>query len=167
MPQLAVTRAEIDNLLPQLSAAARAAILYQPGPDDGPGVVIFPEEHEAEILAADPADVRPALAAWARDLRWRKEIGGITVAGVPVATDDRSKVMIIGARVAAEANPAWQTVWQGSDGSAYPIDAAAMIAISDAVHEHVNATFAALATVLVAIEAESIMTKEEIEAAFA
>lgn len=167
MPQLSVTRAEIDNILPQLSGSARAAIVYDPGGDDGVGSISFPDSYAAEILAADKQSPRPALVAYARDRRWLAEIGGITVAGVPIATDDRSKIMVIGARVAAEADPNWSTVWQGTDGNGYRVDATAMLAISDAVHAHVNATFATLATVLAAIEAGTITTTEQIDAAMA
>lgn len=166
MPHLTVTSTELRNMLPQLSPAARAAVIYDPGPDEGPGTIHFPEEHEAEILAVDIGNASTALSAYARDLRWRKEIGGIIVAGVPVATDDRSKIMIVGARVAAQADPAWQTVWQGADGNAYPINASALIAISDAVHEHVNSTFRTLATVLEAVATEAITTEDEVDQAF-
>lgn len=107
------------------------------------------------------------LVAYAADKRWQTEMGGILIAGVPISTDDRSKIMIMGARVAAAADPDWSTVWHGMDGQTYPVDAAAMIAISDAVQAHVNAGFATFAAVKAAIEAQSITTVAEIDAAFA
>lgn len=107
------------------------------------------------------------LSAYAADARWRNETGGITIAGVPVATDDRSKQMIIGARVAADADPNWTSQWVGADGAIYPIDAAAIIAISNAVQAHVNACFATFATVKAEIDAGAITTTAEIDAAFA
>lgn len=106
------------------------------------------------------------LLAYAADARWRRETGGILVGSVPVSTDDRSKLMITGARVAAAADPDWSTTWSGSDGNIYPLDVAAMVAISDAVQAHVNASFATFATVKVAIEAGTITTMAEIDAAF-
>lgn len=117
---------------------------------------------------ADPYVPPPVdLAAYAAAARWAKETGGIAVAGVPVATDDRSKLMIIGARVAASANPSWSTIWQGADGNTYPIDVTAMIAISDAVAAHVAACFAAFSTVLAGIKAGTVTTTAQIDAAFA
>jgi hypothetical protein len=109
------------------------------------------------------------LLAYARAKRWEIENAGITVAGVPVATNDRSKVMIAGGRVAAEADAAWTTVWDGADGESYPIDAAAMIAISAAVQAHVNACFVAYASVKAGLVADppTITTTAEIDAAFA
>lgn len=106
------------------------------------------------------------LVAYAADARWRKEGGGIVVAGIPVATDDRAKLMITGARVAAMADPAWTTTWHGTDGNSYPVDAAAMVAISDAVQAHVNATFATFAAVKAAIDAGEITTADQVDAAF-
>lgn len=107
------------------------------------------------------------LIAYAADRRWRREVGGILVGTVPVATDDRSKLMITGARLAAGADPAWSTVWHGADGQTYPVDAAAMVAISDAVQAHVNSSFATFASVKAAIDAGEITTTDEIDAAFA
>jgi hypothetical protein len=114
-----------------------------------------------------PLQLGPAgLIAYAADARWRREVGGILVGGVSVATDDRSKTMVLGARVAATANAAWETVWHGADGQIYPLNAAAMIAISDAVEAHVNGTFATFAIVKAEIEAGEITTLAEIDAAF-
>jgi hypothetical protein len=126
-------------------------------------------------LIADGVTVEPYaapavdLTSYARSKRWEIENGGITVAGIPVATDDRSKLMITGGRVAAEADPNWMTVWDGADGESYPIDAAAMIAISAAVQAHVNACFVAFATVKAGIAAEppTVTTTAQIDAAFA
>ncbi len=113
-------------------------------------------------FAVPPVD----LAAYAADVRWRKEVGGVLVSGIPIATDDRAKLMITGARVAAMADPGWTTSWHGTDGNTYPVDAAAMVAISDAVQAHVNATFATFAAVKAAIEAGEITTAAEVDAAF-
>lgn len=114
------------------------------------------------ILPPTKAD----LASYARDRRWQVEIAGITVGGVAIATDDRSKTMILGARLAAQSDPSWSTIWRGADGNAYPVNAAAIVAISDAVQAHVNATFVALADVLAAIAAGTTATFAEVDAAF-
>lgn len=113
-----------------------------------------------------PEPPPPDLVAHAADRRWQKEVGGIIVAGIPVATDDRSKLMITGARLAAMADPAWTTVWHGSDGGTYPLNVAAMVAISDAVQAHVNGTFETFASVKAAIEAGTVTDKAGVDAAF-
>ncbi|GAU80563.1 DUF4376 domain-containing protein [Bosea sp. BIWAKO-01] len=106
------------------------------------------------------------LIAYAAELRWLVEIGGIAVAGVPVATDDHSKIMIMDARVAAAADPDWTTVRHGADGNTYPVNATAMALISDGVQAHASATFQTFARVKAAIEAGTISTAAEVDAAF-
>jgi hypothetical protein len=156
------------------TAYFRPAIAAVPPSDDDPGqeasspcVFVEPEfEAAAEALAADLPGARKAtLIAYAADVRWRREVGGITVGGVPVATDDRAKMMIVGARLAAIADPQWSTVWHGADGQTYPVEATAMLAISDAVQAHVNSCFATFALVMAAIDAGSITTMAQIDAA--
>lgn len=114
-----------------------------------------------------PPPTKDELTAYAIDQRWRKEVSGITVSGISIATDDRSKQMILGARLAADLDPNWTTQWVAADGSVHPVDAAAIIAISDAVQAHVNACFVTYASIKTDIDAASITTTAEIDAAFA
>jgi len=107
------------------------------------------------------------LAEYAAAKRWEKEVGGIEINGLTVATDDRSKTMISGARVAAMANPDFTTAWKGSSGEFVPLDASAVVAISDAVLAHVSNCFAIEAQVLADIEDRTITAVEQIDAAFA
>lgn len=121
----------------------------------------------AAPAAPEPAPLSAAeLIAYAADRRWRRETGGIVIGGIPVATDDRSKIMVLGARIAARADPEWTTVWHGADGGTYPLNAAAMLAISNAIEAHVNGTFATFAIVKAGIEAGETTTIAEIDAAF-
>lgn len=117
----------------------------------------------ANTIGDAPVD----LIAYAANKRWQKEVGGITVSGIPVATDDRSKLMMTGARVAAAADPEWSTQWAGMDGSIYPLTAAQVVAISDAVQAHVNNCFAIFATVKTGIDNSTITSAAQIDAAFA
>lgn len=124
----------------------------------------------AEVLAPYdltlwPVPLKDRLTAYAADKRWRVETGGITVAGVAIATDDRSKQMIIGARIAADADAGWSTPWVAADGTVVPVDALTMIVISNAVLAHVSACFAIYAAVAADIEAGDITTTDEIDAA--
>ncbi len=126
--------------------------------DDGFALVVHvPPEPEPE-----PVD----LVAYAADRRWQREVGGLMFAGFHFATDDRSKMMIIGARAAAAAAPDFTTEWK-LPGGFVTLDADTIIAISDAVLAHVAESFAAEAQVLAAIDAGAITTTAEIDAAFA
>ncbi|MET3892768.1 hypothetical protein ABIE41_003844 [Bosea sp. OAE506] len=106
------------------------------------------------------------LLSYARDRRWRAEVGGMTWNGVPIATDDSSKVKIAGARIKAQADPAFETTWYGADGEGVVVDAALLTALSDAVLEHVDGTFTTFGLVKVGIAAGAITTTAEIDAAF-
>lgn len=115
----------------------------------------------------EPSHSLPDLPAYAARKRWEKEVGGININGLIVATDDRSKTMISGARVAAQNDPQFSTQWKAADGTFTTINAAAAIAISDAMLAHVSHCFAIEARVLAGIEAGTISTVEQIDAAFA
>lgn len=126
--------------------------------DDGYQLVRHvPPEPEPE-----PVD----LVAYAAQRRWEHEVGGLMFAGFHIATDDRSKLMIVGARAAASADPDFTTEWK-LPGGFVTLDADTIIAISDAVLAHVAESFAAEAQVLAAIDTGAITTTAEIDAAFA
>lgn len=108
-----------------------------------------------------PAD----LLAYAADKRWRVETGGIMVADIPVATDDRSKLLVLGAARLAYASEAFTTPFKAADGSLHTLTAAQVIAISDAGSAHVQATFETFAAVAEQIEAGAITTFAAVDAA--
>ena len=80
---------------------------------------------------------KEALAAH----RYSIEIGGVYAGGVTIATDDRSKSLLTGARVRAEADNTRTFKWKGVDGFV-ELTAAQIIAISDIVAEFVEHCFA-------------------------
>ena len=111
---------------------------------------------------AEPTD----LAAYAANARWEKEAAGITFNGMPVMTDDRSKMMIMGARVKASDDPDFTTQWKTEAGFV-TLDAAALIAVSDAVLQHVDQCFGLEAQAMAGIDDGSITTTAQIDAIFA
>jgi hypothetical protein len=159
-------------VLKALPAELQASAYFRPavgGVIGSPPRLFVKAEHEAAVsaLAVDLASARRVmLLNYAAEQRWRRETSGMTVAGVPILTDDRSKLMIAGARLAATAKPDWTTPWHGADGGTYVLDAAMIVAISDAVSAHVQASFATFATVKAAIASGTITTTAEIDAAF-
>ena len=107
------------------------------------------------------------LVSYAEDKRWQKETGGFELNGLHIATDDRSKLMISGARVAAEADPEFTTSWKAADGAFVTLNAGQIIAISNAVLSHVSDCFAIEAQVLSHIADGTITGQSQIDAAFA
>ncbi len=133
------------------------------------GVNLFcPQSVADKIAAIDLATARKAaLVTYAGMKRWQKETGGITVAGVPIATDDRSKLMITGARIAADADAGFTTQWVGADGNVYQLNATQVVAISNAVSAHGAACFSAFAGLATSIAAGTVTTNAQVDAAFA
>ncbi|MDQ2083092.1 DUF4376 domain-containing protein [Xanthobacteraceae bacterium Astr-EGSB] len=107
------------------------------------------------------------LVAYAAATRWRRETGGVTIAGVTVATDRESQAMLSGAHAYVQANPAAATIrWKSEDGFV-ALDAPQITALALAVGAHVQACFTAEADIAAGIESGTITTRAEIDAAFA
>lgn len=124
------------------------------------------EGHVAELNSPPEPPTKDQLLSRLAARRWQVETGGIVLNGMTVATDDRSKTMIMGARIAAMANPDHVVNWKMPDGSWVQLDAATITAISDAVLNHVNNCFEKEAEVAALIEAGDITGIEGVEAAF-
>lgn len=134
------------------------------GPDVSPGWS-FDGTDFAPAPAVTPS--KEQLVAYAATCRRRSELGGMTFNGISVATDAESQTKVLGARVAANANPAFTTPWFGNDGVPVLLDATAIVALSDAVLAHVQGGYVTRAALLDQIEAGEITTFAEIDAAFA
>ncbi len=142
------------------------------------GFPLYPEAHPeitlptkevpaSEATPEQAVDPKQALTLYAADKRWQKETGGFEFNGLHIATDDRSKIMISGAREAAKGNPDFTTPWVTSTGEIAILDAATIIAISDAVGAHVNSVFGIYAIVLPLILDGTITDQTQIDAALA
>lgn len=108
------------------------------------------------------------LNAYCVDSRWRKEQGGLTLtSGMPIKTDDRSQAKINGMRVVAENNAALATQWHAADGANYPMTAAQAITMSDELQAHINNCFQISSDTSAEIDAGTITTLAQIDAAFA
>lgn len=152
----AVHRAPPGGRLVALPAGSPATVGWS---HDGEGAFSPPP--------VEPAALRATLAAYAVRRRWEIETGGIAYGGVLVATDDRSKLMLTGARLKATSDPAFETTWYGPDGTETIVDAGLIVAISDAVLAHVDACFVVYGQIAAAIDAGTIASEAQIEAAFA
>lgn len=136
--------------------------------DQFPGARLlpFPGDDEGGATEATP---EVDLLAYAAQKRWQVETGGVNVNGLVIATDDRSKTLLMGARISAAANPQFTTPWTFADGSEQKLDAATILAASDAVLAHVSACFDTFAEVKKAVGAKkpTIKTLDDVDAAFA
>jgi hypothetical protein len=85
---------------------------------------------------------------------------GITVNGLTLGGDDKTMLRVAGARIKADADNTFTTKWNGST----VLNAAAIIAVSDAMLAHVDKCFDAYGAVLEDIA--DYTTPQEIEDAF-
>ena len=126
------------NTVPAFDAAThRMASTYTDTPDPARGRVVRTWDVEPIPLDEVKAARKDALAA----LRWERECGGITLAdGSIIATDDRSKTLLNGKYRTAEKYPDRLHRWKGPVGE-ITLTSAQVIAIGDAVSDHVQACF--------------------------
>ena len=113
-----------------------------------------------------PYDLWVDLAAYAADARYRRETGGVTVAGIAVPTDRASQQMIAGMLASAQLDPAVVIKFKAPDGFV-TLDATAVISLARAVGAHVQAAFTAEAAILDRIASGKIASIAQIDAAFA
>ncbi|SMF83189.1 protein of unknown function [Azospirillum oryzae] len=99
-------------------------------------------------------EVRAARKEALADIRWEHECGGITMPdGSVIATDDRSKTLLNGKYRTAEKYPDRFHRWKGTDGTEIALTSAQVIAIGDAVSDHVQACFDRELDLIAAIDA--------------
>lgn len=87
------------------------------------------------------------------EIKWQRELAGPLFNGVRVEASDRAKTLVLGVRTRAKENANTARRWKIAPGQYVMLDAAALIALGDAIDAHVTACFdreAALADVIVA-----------------
>jgi hypothetical protein len=117
-----------------------------------------------ETLAAAPETESPPAPNWSALIAARRyiaETSGTVIASMPIATDDRSKTLINGAALRAYRSTDYVLRWKTSEGFV-DLPAAQVLAIADAVSEHVQLCFDREDVLLGAVAAGSI-TAEMVE----
>lgn len=109
------------------------------------------------------APTKAELSAYAGEAAWRKEIAGKTVSGIPVTWTERSKVLLMGAAGTLSDEAVAPYV---SGSLVVQLTGAQFKAIYAAMVAHTQGCFVTRAAVLGQIEAETITTKAQIDAAF-
>jgi hypothetical protein len=115
---------------------------------------------------SSPSTTTQDLLVYSGGKRWEKENGGFQIGGMHIATDDRSKTMITGARIAADANTDFSTPWKTPDGNFTRITAPIIVMISNAMLDHVDACFNKEELISADIVSGAITTTEQIDAAW-
>lgn len=121
---------------------------------------------EADPAAPEPPPpTKDQLLARAQSKRRELEIGGITVAGVPVYTDPESQSKLHAARTAAKEDNAYTVKWKGAGGVFFTLNAAQIIGIADAVRQHVQDCFAAEEAVAIKVNNDTYATYDAVNGA--
>ncbi len=107
------------------------------------------------------------LQEYAATKRWEREVSGTVWNGWPVLSDRESQSKIIAEVVAIEKGErADGDPWKFADGEFRPLTNEQMDDLAAAVRLHVRNSYGIEAQVLAAIEAGSITTEAQIDAAF-
>ncbi len=151
----------------------------KPNPKLPDGVVEITREHWQALLSSDTkvwngkavvdrviVPDQGSLLSRAKEVRWEKETGGITVFGVPFSSDDRSKTLILGAQLLCQQDPNHSEDWWAADGTSHHVDATMIGTIAKAIAGHVSRCFQIFGTVQAGITAGTIKTYAEIDQAF-
>ncbi|SDQ79976.1 protein of unknown function [Pseudomonas lundensis] len=106
--------------------------------------VVLVARKQVSMTAAEKA-ARDALIAaeWAERIaarRWQAETSGTVFGGMPIDTDDRSKLLINGAAMRADRSADYVLRWKTSEGFV-DLTAAQVLAVADAVSYHVQFCF--------------------------
>lgn len=134
--------------------------LSRHGGDSITVVQMTPEEIAA--IPIPPPLTQAELKAFAADKRWRVETGGIVRLGMPIPTDDRAKLLLLGASSGmADADTAPYNVGTSS----VTLTGAQYKALYAAIFAHVQACMARQVEIMAAIDAGTITTTAQIEAA--
>lgn len=120
----------------------------------------------AEVFAAQyPGGM---LKTYAAAVRYAKEIAGCTVGGVTYPSDRDTQAKLTAAALFAQVDNTQTFQWKLADGSfSDELSAAQMITIAAAVGGYVNSCFAEEAAVVAEIDAGTITTRAQVDAAFA
>lgn len=106
----------------------------------------------SELKAAKKAEIAQA--------RYNAEIAGVTVNGVSIKTDRESQGLITGAALKALQDNTYTCKWKGIDGFV-EFTAPQIIAVADAVRQHVQSCFDHEAELLPLIEAATTIGELE------
>lgn len=109
--------------------------------------------------------LKAALKAYAAQKRYQVETGGMTFMGMPIPTDRETQAKLSGAVVAFQAGALTGSIdWKTAAGWVQ-LDQTAVTGLASAVAAHVQAAFSSEKSVSAAIDAETITTTAEINAA--
>jgi hypothetical protein len=100
-------------------------------------------QNGARVAAPPPAlaELKAKAFTHLADRRWQAEIGGISINGSIIATDEKSQAKFMGAVVAAMLDANYSVQWKMPGGSFVTFNHDQIIAVGQAMRAHVQACF--------------------------
>lgn len=99
-----------------------------------------PEDARQLWTGSEWVDPDQVVRAFIAAERYKRELAGVVVGGMGIDTDDRSKTLINGAALKAMRNSSYILNWK-TPGGFVQIPADQVLAMADAVSDHVQACF--------------------------
>jgi hypothetical protein len=119
-------------------------------------------------IAPFPAiDPKTVLLSYSASARFNKETGGATYNGIAVATDRDTQAKVTGAAVYLGVNSSATFQWKLPNGTFTLLNGTQVMAMATAIAAHVQACFAAEATLAGQISTGTVTTTAQIDSAFA
>ena len=153
-----------------VSGAVHGVYEYDPLPEFAPIIVMIELPDGSPVqggwLYSDgaftaPEPIKPDWPTAIAARRYQSEIAGVTVGGIKIETDDRAKILIDGAALAAVIDPEYSLRWKTADGFV-TLTGAQVIGIARAGRDYVQACFDREADLLDMAEAGTI-TEADLE----
>lgn len=117
---------------------------------DAQGVFAFAPQNLPEIL---------------KQHRKTRQLGGVTFGGVTVETDLETRNSLVGARIQADADASYTVEWKTPNGFV-TLNAVQIVAITNAVADHIQKCFSTESTVLLEVESGTLTTGAAVTARF-
>jgi hypothetical protein len=116
-----------------------------------------------------PASLATGLLAYSSNQRWQKEVGGITVNGIYMPTDEQTQYTLTGAVTMIQVAPDTTIQWKIADGTFVTLPGTQLVMLAQAVATHVQNCFSTEATLATGIQASppTITTRAQIDEAYA
>lgn len=122
-------------------------------------------DNQGNLLSTESVDDGISASQYLANYRYDVEVGGINLGGVIIQTDRETRANLLGARTEALEDSSATTDWKTGQGFV-TLDASTMIAVANAVKDHVKKCFSAERHVQGLIDGGTVSTVEAIKDAF-
>lgn len=125
----------------EISSADHAELMV--AQSSGKVIATNPKGYPIAIDPPKPKRTKESLISEVESKRWQVEVGGISVAGIPIKTDRESQAQLFSAYTSLKSNLIGDTPWKAADGSFSLVTMEELEPVAQAMAAHVRSCFAA------------------------